>query len=387
MSTEVANPPKYLVRFAEAGDGEAIQRFNQRLAAGGSTYRMPVNHRLPGEHLAPPGYFVHREQILVMEGDEVRGGVLLQHHRVALRGVEQPFCWLQLPLSEGVVNNTYATALMPMLKNALRQQKFAMGLGVGSYDETWARVMVKTRWRHQTVPFFFYPVNFRRVATELRYIESRKPLKIAARVAAYSGGASLAGLAWAGARRLRVDRSSWKAAVERGFDVWADEVYDRAKGQYGAMANRQSMSLNVLYTPEDRRYVRLRVQSRATGSEIGWVLVVHKQMQKDKYFGDLHVGTLVNGCAELKDVGAVMAAGFEHLLALGVDLIVCNWSHRVWTATARSQHFLPGPSNFICFVSPEAKPVLEPECPLSECHMTRGDCDTPSSLMPPLAHA
>ena len=141
--------------------------------------------------------------------------------------------------------------------------------------------------------------------------------------------------------------------------------------------------LNVLYPPDDERYTRIRVQNRATGKDIGWVMVVHKRMHNDKYFGDLHVGTLVNGCASRRDVPAAMAAGFEHLVSRGVDLVVCNWSHKVWGKAARSQNFLPGPSNFIYFVSPEAKPVLEAECPLSECHMTRGDCDTPSSLMPP----
>ena len=114
------------------------------------------------------------------------------------------------------------------------------------------------------------------------------------------------------------------------------------------------------------------------------MMVVHKEMRDDKYFGNLHVGTLVNGCASPADVPAVIGAGLQHLISLGVDLVVCNWSHRAWADAARAQNFLPGPSNFILFVSPEAKPVLEKDCPLSECHMTRGDCDTPSALMPPV---
>jgi hypothetical protein len=383
VSAEAATPPKYTIRFAESGDREAIRRFNERLTAGGAGYRMPLSQRLPGEQFSTPDYFVHRRQLLVLEGSEVRGGVLLQYHRIALRGVEQPFCWLQLPLSEGLVDKRYSTALVPLLRNALRHQKVAMGLGVGSMQETWSQILVKTGWRHRTVPFFFYPVRLRRVATELRYLASRKALGTAAKVAAYSGAASIAGAFWNAARRLRSPRSTWRATVEPGFDLWADEVYERVKGEYGALANRQSVSLNVLYPPDDQRYTRLRMQSRATGKEIGWMMVVHKTMRSDKYFGNLHVGTLVNGCASLEDVPAVIAGGLEHLMSLGVDLVVCNWSHRVWAEAVRSQNFLPGPSNFIFFVSPEAKPVLEKECPLSECHMTRGDCDTPSALMPP----
>jgi hypothetical protein len=373
---------RYLIRFATPSDREAIQRFNKRLAAGGATYRMPLDGRLDGEKHSAPDYFLFRKQMLVTEGQEVRGGVLLQHHRVAIWGVEQPFCWLQLPVSEGLVNNAYATAVIPLLNNMLRHERIVMGLGVGSYQEKWSQILVRTRWRHQKVPFLFYPRHLKKVLTEVRHLNSKPLLKLAGRAASYSGLGSLVGFTTSIARKLKLDRSDWVARVEPGFDTWADEVYDRAKSRYGALANRQSASLNILYPPDDWRYIRIRVQSKSTNKEIGWILTVHKQMRDDQHFGNLHVGTLVNGLAELQDVSRIITAGFDHLADVGVDVIVCNWSHSAWVQASRSQYFLSGPSNFIYFVSPQATPILEEQCPLGECHMTRGDGDIPSSLMP-----
>ena len=379
---ELLTKQGFSVRFGTPSDREALQRFNERLEAGGVKYRMPLNERLPGESIAPPDYFVHRRQLLVVEGEEVRGGVLLQHHRISVRGDEQPFCWLQLPLSEGLVNPDYASTILLLLKNALRHQKIAMGLGVGSLEEKWSQLLIRTGWDHHVVPFFFYPVNLRRVALELRYLESRRALKLAASVAAYSGAASMVSGIQKAFRSNRLSASGAISTRCADFDDWADRIYKRCAPEYGALANRDAMTLRVLYPPQDQRYVRLRVLSKATGQEIGWVIVVHKRMKDDKYFGNLYVGTIVNGCCDPKHADAVIAAGLQELIELGVDLVVSNWSHGAWRAASRSLGFLNGPSNFIFFLSPHAKPILESIGGVQETHMTRGDCDSPSALMP-----
>lgn len=48
---------RYLIRFATPSDHEAIQRFNERLAAGGAAYRMPLDERLDGEGIRPRHIF------------------------------------------------------------------------------------------------------------------------------------------------------------------------------------------------------------------------------------------------------------------------------------------------------------------------------------------
>jgi hypothetical protein len=51
---------------------------------------------------------------------------------------------------------------------------------------------------------------------------------------------------------------------------------------------------------------------------------------------------------------------------------------------SRRLGFLSGPSNFFFFVSPAGKPLLEATCPLEQIHLSRGDCDGPGQLLPPL---
>jgi len=371
------------IRFATTSDRELIRRFNERLAAGGVTYRMPLDPRLPGEHLAPADYFVHRKLLIAMQDGEMRGGVLLQNHRMSIWGHEQPFCWLQLPLSESLINPKYARSFTPLLHKALEYQEFATVLGVGSMKEKLAKILVKSGWDHRPVPFFFYPVHVREVALELRYLHSKPALRLGSRAAAYSGMASAAGAVRGITRALQVTRTSATCSQVPDFDSWADEIYQRSAAQYGVIANRAATTLRVLYPPNDQRYIRLRIQSKASGRELGWIMVVHRKMKDDKYFGNLHVGTLVNGCCELGHVEPVLAAGFRKLVDLGVDLVVSNWSHSQWITATRTLGFLKGPSNFFFFTSPNGKPLVQAAGPLGVVHLTRGDGDTPASLMPP----
>jgi hypothetical protein len=171
---------------------------------------------------------------------------------------------------------------------------------------------------------------------------------------------------------------------EPRFGDWSDAVYQAARGDYGAAVARDAASLNVRYPPEDPRYMRLRVRRKSTGEELGWIVVIHGQLQHSRYFGDLHVGTLVDGFGRRADVARLVQAGADYLADANVDLIVANWSHAAWLNAARRCGFLPGPSNYFLFVAPKGSSILNPSCPLSEVHMTRGDNDGPGHLLPAL---
>jgi hypothetical protein len=116
---------------------------------------------------------------------------------------------------------------------------------------------------------------------------------------------------------------------------------------------------------------------------LGWLLLLNSQMSNHQYFGNLKVGTIVTGFGNPAVTTTLIHAGLTHLAERGADLVVANWSHDAWLHASRKNGFLPGPSNFFFFVSPRGTPLLDSTCSLGEIHLTRGDCDAPSSLMAP----
>lgn len=371
------------VRFAGAEDADAILRFNGRLrAAGYGGKGMPIDPALPGEaRHRPAGFPVHRRLMLASSGQEVRAALLLLHNTLFLRGVEQDFCWLQRPLSEGLVDRKHALAIVQLVKSALAYQPFMLELGVGSLEEDWSRFLIKMGWKYAAVPFLFCPLRATRVLLGLEYLKSRPRLHWASCLAAYCGmGIGLSGFT---ALRRRLAGSYGQGSPEQAFDDWADRVFARSVGAYGGLARRDATTLNILYPPEDRRFTRLRVRCPGTQEDRGWVVVIDTPMRNHPYFGDLRVGTLVDGLAQPADVSAVVATGLRYLVDRGVDLVVANWSHRTWVRASWRLGFLPGPSNYYFSTAPGTSPLLSTACPLADIHLTRGDCDGPEHLLGP----
>jgi len=183
---------------------------------------------------------------------------------------------------------------------------------------------------------------------------------------------------------MRVGVPAYESSAEPSFGPWADGVFEDARTAYGAAARRDATTLNILYPPEDPRFVRLRVCSRGGRENLGWVVAIHATMHGHRELGNLHVGTLVDGFGRAEAVPALLHAGLQHLARQGVDLVVANWSHAAWVRASRRLGFLPGPSNYLIFVSPGGAPLLGSECPLGAMHLTRGDCEGPGVLLPPL---
>jgi len=373
---------RYQVRFADPQDRELVVRFNERIAEGGIDYQYPLDVRLPGEPANGDAGPAFRKLLIIEDGQEMRGGLILHHTTLFVRGEERPFCWSLLPISEGTIERTHSMAMLILMKHALEYQPFLTGLGVGSMDEDAAQFLVRLRWRHETVPFLFYPVRPARLLKGLEYVRRRSAVQVAGLAAAYTGAASAFGWGWDRRRRRRTDRLDIEASLEPSFGTWADEAFERYRSDYGAVVRRDAAAMNVVYREGDPRYSRLRVRDRTSGVDVGWVVVIHKQMSGDDYFGDLKVGTLVDGFGPPGETSRLVAAGLEHLIEAGVDVAVANWSHSAWVEATRSLGFLRGPSNFFFFVSPEGKPLLENGCPLPDIHLARGDGDGPGRLLP-----
>lgn len=373
---------KTTIQFAEGHDRPAIERFNRRLEAGGRSEKLSLRFGTNGEAGAQARDFpVDRKLMIAKDGDEVRAGMLLCHRTILVRGAERNFCWVEMPLSEGIINKKYSLAIVQLVKTALAYQPFLLNLGVGSLTEDWSRFMIKMGWTHAPVPFLFCPVKVTKVLRSLNYLKNSTKLRLASSVGAYSGaGAILSGFL-ALRRQLAPGIPSHHVSEEPAFDNWATKVFTNSVDDYGAVVRRDATTLNMLYPSNDSRFTRLRVVHKETSEELGWIVVITKRMQNDKYFGDLHVGTLVDGFGRRADVPAIVAAGLRHLVRMGVDLVVANWSHTSWVQASRRLGFLPGPTNYFFYTAPAGTPLLQPSCPSDVIHLTRGDCDGLAALL------
>jgi hypothetical protein len=366
---------KMTIRFAEPSDTPAILRFNHRFLAAGRSEALPSDPELPGEaRYRPEGFPLCQRLMIADDGQEIRAGMKLIHHTIFVRGKEQEFCWTEWPLSEGLIDRAHSLAIIQLLRRALSYQPFLLGVGVGSLDEDWARIVLASGWRQGAVPFLFYPVRATRVLLGLRYLRTRRALRLGAVAAACCGlGLGLSGFL-ALRRRLAAAFSSYEIMEEKSFGKWADLVFDKSHPDYGATACRNATALNILYPPDDARFIRLRILRKATKQDVGWILVLNTQMREDKYFGDLKVGTVVDGFGAATEVPALLRAAVDYLSTRDADIIVGNFSHTAWVEASRRIGFFSGPSNYFFFASPRS-PLLEVGCPLPQIHLTRGDCN------------
>ncbi len=156
------------------------------------------------------------------------------------------------------------------------------------------------------------------------------------------------------------------------FAAWADEVWDRSRGEYALLAQRDSATLDELYPASDPRFLRVRAGD-------GWAVLLDTQMQGHKQFGDMRVGTVVDCLAPPESAAAVLRAATYLLEQRGVDLIVSNQLHAAWSRALRDSGFRLGPSNYLLALSPAFAAAAGGALP-DQFHINRGDGDGPIHL-------
>src|SRR6266853_4780947 len=145
------------IRFADSTDAQMISRFNARLKAGGSSESIAVQTEdLVGE---PTGPLPHRSLMIAEDGAEMRACVLLYHNQLYRDGKPRRICWVQMPLSEGLVDHAHNLAIVHLMKAAVKYEPLLISLGVGSIETQWGRFAKSLGWQHSLVPFFFLPLN------------------------------------------------------------------------------------------------------------------------------------------------------------------------------------------------------------------------------------
>ena len=357
---------------------QAVSAFNQRLAQGGcaAEFWFPesnIPHWLPKKD----GRRIFQEYYLAVEGEFVRGGFILKYQDFAFRGQNYAVAYYHLPISEGIVNKTYATTGVLMLRSAMKMQPMLFALGMGGFENPLPTMLKAMGWSLCAVPFYF------RVNHPFRFLRNIGRLHRSLSGIAFTEVAAFTGAGWAGIKTIHWMRSrntirGLEIEPVTTFGAWADKLWQKCSPLYAMIASRESSVLNSLYPP-GKNFLCFKI---LRGSQVaGWAVVLDTQMRRNKYFGNLQVGSIVDCLSTPENASAVVQAAAGVLQRRGVDLVISNHSHAAWGNAFRAAGFLSGPSNFILAAS---KPLAQLLAPFASCenevYLMRGDGDGPVNL-------
>lgn len=361
---------------------EAVQAFNERMSAGGSGWSFyvdPVPTWIPQR----PGQNVWREYHLAVEDEvAVRGAFALKPQDWLIHGQVQVVTDWQGPFSEGVIDVRHGMLGLRMMRDMLKKRPLLYSWGHGGDDQPVVQMLRKMNWLLHPTPFCLLvvkPFRFLRLNALLRQSAARR---LVLDLAAYTG------LGWLGLKlmhaaiRLKGGGRFRAQAVEvPDFGPWADELWQRCKGRYSAIAVRDAASMNALAPVGSWPPVtRLRVER--DGQVIGWALVMDTQMRGEHRFGDLRVGSIVDCLADPGDDAAeVVHAATRYLTRRGVDIVVSNQAHPGWAQGFARNGYAVLPNKRLFAMSPQLQEALAPFEQVSQgLHMTNMDGHGPMAL-------
>ena len=382
MTSEKESPPKPAASHLRleplsAALVPAVAAFHSRLEAqGGPPYRFGTRADPPADAVSPsPG---RMETWVAVDGDEVRGGVLMQHLRMDSATGRIPAVNIQLPLSEGTVDRRYSHVGTWLIRSVQRREPRVFAVGMGGMDQPLPQLLAALRWTVVPVPFFFHvhrPFRFLSGMPMLRRSAARRRLAAAA---AYSGagfmGVRLAtgvrSLLRRGVRRLR----TLHVRPLEDWGPWATDIWERVQGANSLAVVRDEASLRILYPAVGDRTRCFRVDHGDRA--VGWFVLLTTRMQHSAYFGNLHVGTILDAQALDGFQSDVLAAARRTLYSLRVDLSVTNQLHATWQRACEENGYWRAPSNFLFAASPALLKAAGGEGDvLARVHVTRGDGD------------
>ena len=360
----------------------AVKEFNQRMSAGGSPWNFYVDPE-PSWIPKREGQNVWREYYLAVEDDvAVRGAFALKPQDWLINGEVKVVTDWQGPFSEGAIDVRHGTLGLRMIRDMLKKRPLLYSWGHGGDDQPVVQMLRKMSWLLHPTPFCLLvvkPFRFLRLNAQLRKSAARR---VVLDVAAYSG------LGWLGLRamhallRLKAGGGGFSATATEvaEFGPWADELWNRCKGSYRAIAVRDAASMNAL-APQGAWPPVTRLRVELPGQVIGWALVMDTQMMGEHRFGDLRVGSIVDCLAEPTDAGEVVAAATRFLTRRGVDIVVSNQAHPGWAKGFAQNGYAVLPDKRLFAASPALQAALEPIDQVSQgLHLTNMDGHGPMAL-------
>lgn len=352
-----------------------MRDFNSRLQAGGAPddyvfSETPISAWLPAGRGAP----VYNEFFLALEEGAVRGAYALKHQEFWCGGERRPLVYYHHPFGEGIVDKKYAQVGLHMLMHVMRENPLLFALGMGGYDRPLPRMLMALKWPHCTIPFYFRAHHGGRFLRHLETLRTSAAKRAAADILAATGAG------WLGFKLLHGVLGAAGMAVRAEaepvgeFGPWADSVWEECHGRYSMLAVRDARSLRTLYPAANPRLTRLKI-SRG-GQVLGWAVIGMLHRPGHVQYGDMRVGTILDGLAKPEHAKLVISAATRELMRRGADLITSNQSHEAWQGALKACGFLQGPSNYIFAVSKKLSELMQPfDKTVGQSHINRGDGD------------
>ena len=362
----------------------AVKDLNRRLTVGGA----PPQFRFP-EHPRPEWLpkisdrRIYQEYFVLVDNGNVRGGYSLKRQDFYLLGRIQSIGYCHWPISEGMVNKTYAPVALHMLRSVLQAHPIMYGLGMSGYDAgPLPKILKALAWSFHLVPFHFRVNRPQRFLSEIRGLRKKPTHRLLMHLAAVTGTGAL-GLRLLQSLRTRQTAPDAEAEPVNGFSAWADTLWEECKNRYAMVAVRDSETLNILYPANSKRFLSYKVTRE--GAVLGWLVIRDTQMHNHKYYGNLRVGSIVDCLALPENAAVVIRAATRLLEERSVDIIVSNQSHAAWSTALRDTGFLAGSSNMLFAASEELTKLLHPfDATLPKTHFNRGDGDASMEVANPL---
>jgi hypothetical protein len=347
----------------------ACRAFNERITSRGKPlFLLPETAQLadPGS----PGGVQRSHHVAVDEDGEVRGGVLLAEQRGWLAGHTVTLVNIQSPLSEGAFDRRFLSVSLQMLKFVSQRSPYLYVVGMGGEQSALARFLTAAGWRVTLAPFLFSVVRACKVLREVGSFQ-HGPQRSVARLAATTGLGALGSGLWQLAHRT-AGLNGYALEPVSGWPAEVDSIWERNREDLAFSAVRDLPALNDLYPVSQHRLYRFLLLSN--GRAVGWSTGIVTAMKNDQYFGNLSVGTILDGLAAREHLRALLVLSQAELRRLGADLIITNQTHIQWRKQLRRLGFLVGPSNYALAISKSLAAALQ-KIPDSESriHVNRGD--------------
>jgi len=352
---------------------EAAAAFNRRMRNAGA----PTAFLLPtrAKPAAAADGVTLTQYVAVDDVGHVRGGILCQEHPALVGGRIERTANLQAPLSEGIMDRAYAFVAPQLVKHVVRRTPHVFVVGMGSAELPFPRMLKAMGWGLHTAPFYYRLLRPSRCVRHLGPLRATRARRLAARVAAATGLAALAGRAahHPSAETRRIAAGFSAEPVQR-WDDWADAAWEVFAEHLSFGVRRTRDALPFFYPFTERSPHAWMLTHR--GAVQGWFGLAVRPMTGNAYFGDLTVATLTDCVGTREAVRAGMALAVEQAAAEGADILVTNQQHRLLGESCLAAGWRQGPSNFLVATSP----ALNKSFDGSTAYVTRRDGDGLTNL-------